>query len=249
MAEDGRMKDLLRRSRSPLYLQVACAIRSRIDSGEWVPGARIPSLDELAQEHGVSRITARQAVTSLVEERRLVRQQGTGTFVAEADPNQRLRMSTSWESLTRMIAGTSLDILVERREVSPPSLDDVPGHPAAAYQYMRRVHGRDGRPYAVLDIYLDQEVFDRAPDLYRSITVLSVLNDREEVTEGAQTLTISTADPESARCLDIAVDAPVALVRRHVLGAEGRLLYFANVVYRGDSISFDIDLVCKARKG
>lgn len=248
MAEDEQMKDLLRRSRSPLYLQVACAIRSRIDSGEWAPGVRIPSLDELAQEHGVSRITARQAVTNLVEERRLVRQQGTGTFVAATNPNRRLRMSTSWESLTRMIAGTSIDLLVDRGNAPLPPMDDVPGRPATAYQYLRRVHGRGGRPYAVLDIYLDQEVFDRAPDLYRSITVLSVLNDREKVTRGAQTLTISTADPESARCLGIAVDAPVALVRRYVLGVEGRLLYFANVIYRGDYVCFDIDLICKADK-
>lgn len=243
MADNGQMKELLRRSRSPLYLQVACAIRSRIDSGEWGPGTRIPSLDRLAQEHGVSRITARQAVTSLVEERRLIRKQGTGTFVAR-EPSRWMRMSTSWESLTSMIAGTSLQILVERDRVEAPPLPGIPGRVASAYHYMRRIHSWESRPYAVLDIYLDQDVFEKAPELYRATTVLSVLNDREEISRGGQTLTISTADPECAHHLGIAVDAPVALVVRHVLGPENRLLYFANVVYRGDAVSFDVDLIC-----
>jgi GntR family transcriptional regulator len=178
-----------------------------------------------------------------VEERRLIRKQGTGTFVAK-EPSRWMRMSTSWESLTRMIAGTSLEILMEQDLAEPPLPRDIPGIPSEAYHFMRRVHSWQKRPYAVLDIYLDQKVFEKAPDLYRSTTVLSVLNEQETVIRGGQTLTISTADPECAHHLGIGVDAPVALVVRHVLGAENKLLYFANVVYRGDSVSFDVDLIC-----
>ena len=51
-------------------------------SGEWRPGEPIPSEIELASRFSVSQGTVRKAVSELAEERVLVRQQGSGTFVA-----------------------------------------------------------------------------------------------------------------------------------------------------------------------
>jgi DNA-binding GntR family transcriptional regulator len=44
-------------------------------------GDRIPTEAEIGAHYGLSRITVRQAVTSLVDEGLLLRQQGRGTFV------------------------------------------------------------------------------------------------------------------------------------------------------------------------
>ena len=46
------------------------------------PGDRLPSDAELCARFGVSRMTARQAVQTLANERLLYRQRGRGTFVA-----------------------------------------------------------------------------------------------------------------------------------------------------------------------
>ena len=51
--------------------------------GSLDPGAPVPTERELATEMHTSRTTVRQALTELVVEGRLVRRQGSGTYVAE----------------------------------------------------------------------------------------------------------------------------------------------------------------------
>ena len=75
---------------SPLYLQIIDLLVARIRDGAWSPGDLIPSEMKLASELGVSQGTVRTAITALVENRVLIREQGRGTFVANHDDNRAL---------------------------------------------------------------------------------------------------------------------------------------------------------------
>jgi len=57
------------------------ALRSRIGSGEWAVGTRIPPEPSLVELLGVGRNTVREAVQSLVHAGLLERRQGSGTYV------------------------------------------------------------------------------------------------------------------------------------------------------------------------
>ena len=50
------------------------------------PGDQVPSENQLAQQHGVSRMTARRALSEMVDEGILLRSQGLGTFVSDHRP-------------------------------------------------------------------------------------------------------------------------------------------------------------------
>ncbi|HZX06672.1 FadR/GntR family transcriptional regulator [Kribbella sp.] len=65
----------------PLVLQVSDQFRSRIESGEWPRGARIPGEHQLATELGVSRGTVREALRSLSLTGLLEPRVGDGTYV------------------------------------------------------------------------------------------------------------------------------------------------------------------------
>ena len=63
----------------PRYLEIADYLRDLIADAQL--GDRLPSDAELCDRFGVSRMTARQAVNVLANERLLVRKRGSGTFV------------------------------------------------------------------------------------------------------------------------------------------------------------------------
>lgn len=65
---------------TPLWLQLKHALRDLV-TFELRSGEKIPSEAELCAHYRLSRITVRQAITSLVDEGVLHRQQGRGTYV------------------------------------------------------------------------------------------------------------------------------------------------------------------------
>ena len=65
----------------PLYYQIKSDLRTQIEGGHLKPGDKLPSETELATLYNVSRMTLRQAITDLVEEGKLHRRRGVGTFV------------------------------------------------------------------------------------------------------------------------------------------------------------------------
>lgn len=66
------------------YERISRELRQDIVGGLYRPGDRIPSEDELARRYGVSRMTARSAVSELVHEGVVYRMQGKGAFVAQS---------------------------------------------------------------------------------------------------------------------------------------------------------------------
>ena len=73
-----------------LYQQVEDYIVRRIQDGSWPPGHRLPSEHELVQRFGMSRMTVNRALRDLVQQGRIVRVAGVGSFVAEDKPQSTL---------------------------------------------------------------------------------------------------------------------------------------------------------------
>jgi DNA-binding GntR family transcriptional regulator len=65
----------------PAYRRIADDIRTRITSGELGPGDLLPTQMELQDQYGVARMTARQAISALVNEGLVTSQQGKGVVV------------------------------------------------------------------------------------------------------------------------------------------------------------------------
>jgi GntR family transcriptional regulator len=229
----------------PRYLQLADLMRQRIARGTWPRDHRLPSLEELTGEFGVARVTVRQAIDLLAREGLVSPQQGRGTFVTAEPRRERIiNVVTTLDELARVYEDTQPKIVNIDESVSSPPLDMAEGQPAARYAFMRRVHSRDGRPYCVINIYLDERIFRRAPEKFRSQTVIPLLTSMKNIGihTAHQVLTIGTADMEVAGLLELPMNAPVAEVRRIFKDTAGTVIYLADVTYRGDAIRLEMDL-------
>src|SRR5688572_30909719 len=73
-----------------LYEQVKSFITHKIQDGSWPAGHRLPSESELVAKFGVARMTVNRALRELMEQGRIVRVAGVGSFVAEDKPQSTL---------------------------------------------------------------------------------------------------------------------------------------------------------------
>ena len=229
----------------PRYVQLADLFRQRVDKGIWLPGNILPSIDQLMEEFDVARVTVRQAIALLAEEGLLSPQRGRGTFVtSKATTRRQLRVETTLGDLVTMYQGDKPEHATLAEDISSPVVFEKDGIAAPKYFHLRRMHSRNGERYCVISIYVDYRVFRRAPTRFRRELALPVLTSLPglEIASAKQTLTISTADVKTSRLLGIAVNTPMAEVRRVMCGPDRTVIYLAEISYRGDYIHLEMDL-------
>lgn len=236
-------------SRVPRYLQVASVLRRRISDGFWPVGARIATLEELEKEFDVARVTVRQAIDLLANEGLVKSFQGRGTFVTKAPGVDRwLQLATDWQSLIDPIRDNVPFPLPPGPEPAP-RIEDGDGTPAAQYVFLRSIQKRDGKPYAFARVHIAKDVHDKAPEAFAARVALAVLADLPGLTisRAHQTLAIGAADVETARHLEIPLNAPTAEARCVVAGADGTIIYVGEITYPGDCVRLNIELMAETR--
>ncbi|MFF8940609.1 GntR family transcriptional regulator [Streptomyces paradoxus] len=75
---------------TPLYVQIADDLRTKIRQGVLAGGDRVPSETEICEQWPVSKITARKALSTLRSEGLIEGVRGKGTFVRRKAPRVRL---------------------------------------------------------------------------------------------------------------------------------------------------------------
>lgn len=247
----SQLASTYRRSRIPLYLQVASALRRRIEDGQWGPGQKISTLDELEEEFQVARVTVRQAVDLLQKEGLVHRQQGRGTFVAEDIQDRRwLQLETSWSSFISSIKSSIPKIIPVKNPPAQPRLDEGDGRPAPDYLFLRSVQLRQNEPFAVVNLHLARHIYERAPEAFETHTPLPILASLGviSVAKAHQTLVVDSADTETANLLQVALNAPTVESRCVVIDGEGTAIYVTEIIYRGDCLKLHIDLFESERR-
>lgn len=232
-----------RRGRIPAYIQVAAALRRRIETGAWQPSEKISTLEELEEEFQVARVTVRQAVDLLEREGLVTRQQGRGTFVKGTVSDKRwLTLETSWESVLASVKH-NVPKFIEVDDPPPaPRLREGEGELADEYVFLRSVQSKDGVPYAVVNLHLAKPIFERERAKFLKHTALPVLAGMGvKIQHAKQTLVIGTADPEIAALLRVSLSAPTAEVRWVIRDKDDTAIYVADITYRSDCVKMSID--------
>ncbi len=101
------MKEKIERkiAKKALYFEVIDFLLEDIKRGQYPPGSKLPSEDQLAREFSVSRVTLREALRVLEDDGVIIRRHGTGTFVLDkkAVPVQTLSSIVSTSTIFKRV--------------------------------------------------------------------------------------------------------------------------------------------------
>ena len=234
------------RSAISRYIQLATLFRRRVETGYWHVGQQIPTVDALAAEFSVARATIRQALTILENEGLIERFRAKGTFVIYR-PQQKLwcTVESDWAGLLSARPDANIEVLSEEADAELHGRMHDIGTPAPAYWHLRRRHLRDGQAYLIADAYIDQRLRGRiSKEALQTRTSMRLIAEVAgvKIKDARQTLTIGTADSETANLLSVPLNAPVAIVHRSAIDDSGCLVFAGIGVYRGDVVRLDVQL-------
>ena len=232
----------------PLYHQAEELIAEAVRSGRYPSGSLLESEHDLARILGISRVTLRRALESLVDKGVLARERGVGTRVL-AQPRLRRTMVTRLTSLREDlvqegVVPTTRILRLEQvpcPEPSAPHLGVEPGTPALLLERLRLV---DEVPIALMwNLFpAGRLVLDADELAARSLYELM----REQGTEARvanQTISAELPTAEQARLLDIPAASPVLLLERISYDGVGDCVEHGMTRYPASRYTFPMRLV------
>jgi GntR family transcriptional regulator len=246
------MLHALKSGPTALYGQLASIFRSQILGGAWQTGTELPTIDELCDRYGVSRITVRQAIQILVEEGLLISGRGRRTTVSAQRTSG---LTDNFKNTVDAITSTEPDheiVVLERKDRIKISPDAVfLGTPAKAYARFNKIHRSAGAPYAVMEIYIAQPIADRFPkkiETRKELAPLLTQYAKPKLVSGRERITIAAADYEEARHLEYPMAGPVAKITRIMCNAKDEAVYVGHFTYRGDRFGIERSMAAYVRQ-
>lgn len=231
----------------PYYRQLAEVLRREIDTqqakGEMY---QLPSENELAERHGLSRATVRHALDELAREGWIYTQKGIGSFAPARRIEQDLTALVSttedmrqrgWNLVTR--------VLSLRRAQASEAVAAALDLPVASPVFeLRRLRIVDDLPLSVQAAYLPVvlcpalEQDDLTGSLYRLLESRYGLR----LWTARETLRARGATNEEAATLAIPPASPVMYAERTTYAAGGQAVEYLEAAWRGDRYDFKVAL-------
>jgi DNA-binding GntR family transcriptional regulator len=230
----------------PKYAQVVAEIKRRIESGEYAPGALLPSEHQLVDSFGVSRPTIVKALSALRQDGWIETQQGKGSFV-------RGRPALAGAERTRPAQGVlelpeaavSGELIQAGVKVAPGYVTALLGLEPGAKAFLRqRLLSEDGEPQdlapaELASVWLPLELAkgtDLASPEPLAESIRQHLQARKKVRldHGIERISARKPTAEEAGLLRVAADAPVLNVIVTAYDAKARPVHVTDLVLPGD---------------
>jgi GntR family transcriptional regulator len=251
MLTNKPVQSLLEKNNIPLYFQLEQIIKSKILTGEFILGDKIPTEKDFCKTYQVSSITARQAILNLVNEGLLVRRQGKGTFVKEGFTKikniKTLRLSGNLNNiLPEGLKAQDVKVLDVTKVKAPRRvarlLDIEEGKEVIQ---VRRTRSDNRIPVSYIKNYVRPEIGERIKreDLYL-YPMLDILRNRLRIplTGGIQYIEAIVADYDIASALLVNICSPILYLETVIFEKHKKPVELAQTFYRPDQFRYTVEL-------
>lgn len=235
----------------PAHLQIESWLMKGLERGDLAEGDRFPNERVLAASLGVSRMTLRQALSTLEAKGCIIKKRGAdgGTFISrpelEVDLTDVGGLSAQIQRARRIAGATVLEsrTIAADTEVANELLVE---EGASVYRIVR-VRLADGLPVVIERSYFPAAPFPLLLDKTLDGSLYAVLGGYGAApTNAVEFLQASLASEEDAELLQIHPQTAVMLVRRVATDANQRPVEFSQDVYRSDRMKLTVRSTLKA---
>jgi GntR family transcriptional regulator len=237
----------------PLYYQLEQDLRDRIRSGEFPGRAPLPTEQRLGEAYGVSRITVRRALDSLLASGLIARRQGVGTFVKEpGETVKSLRLIGSLDDIASYSKELASRVLARESAAAPPLVAEALDLPAGTpVTRLEAVFSLRGEPFAHAEFFCPPAVGDLIDDadLAGQASLLAAVERKlgQPIERADQTVEAALADRRVARHLAVRPRAAVLEVNRTYYTDTDRPVIAAMVRYHPGRYRYTVQLFANAR--
>ena len=230
-----------RSSHFPLYYQIRQQIEQSILSGALKPGDKLATENELAEQFGVSRMTARRAIDQLASQGMLVRIQGQGTFVAEKPLRSAASGITRW-SFERIQESGDIHRVIKEIKQSQPSmrvanaLHTMPGELVVS---ITTILERNNKAFGY-SVHQIPKLMVPAEEVWNleGKSVPAFLAESYDLKFGrvVERVRAITAEEDAVDMLNVEPDSPLLSVDSLIFLASGIPVILTDTIYRGDYV-------------
>lgn len=191
----------------PLYRQLYDAFSTAIDHGYLTHNDLCPTEEMISMTFNISRPVVRQAYQRLIDDGKVVRYKGKGTFVAP-----RPKQSGILEHFHHYVGSLNPTItthVLSLEKVDPPmeALQVAFDHETAFY-HIKRLHRQKGHPLILEDVYLPASRFAQ-PEPIQAESSLLAMAKAFHPTHLEQEVMIAQADDSTTLLMDMPTKSPV----------------------------------------
>ncbi|MGF6312270.1 GntR family histidine utilization transcriptional repressor [Bradyrhizobium sp. i1.8.4] len=201
-----------------LYKRIRLDIETRILTGEWPPGHRIPFEHQLMARYRCSRMTVNKALSELAQADLIERRRRAGTFVRRPQHlSAVLKIADIRAEITALGRSYGYQLIdCRRRAATAADRARLGVSTAGKVIAIACRHSADDVPFAVEDRLIDLSTVPEAANAdFAREPPGSWLLHHVPWTEAEHTISAVVADDRTAKALDIAVGAPCLVIDRY----------------------------------
>ncbi len=232
----------------PLYYQLAEALKTKIEEGQFDTHQRLPSERELSERFDVSRMTARKALSEIESEGYIYRSQGKGSFVAEPKLRQSLFELTSYtEDMQRRGLSPGAKVLsLDVVEDDAMLAEKLNASSDERFVKLQRIRLADDEPMALETSHLRRKYCPGIEDVdFTNKSLYKTLKEQFNVKLGTadQWIEATLADSFHSKWLKVEKASPMLSTERTTFMSRGdEAIEYTKAVYRGDKYKLFVKL-------